>query len=211
MDNAAAGSEAEAPAHREVNIRTRYPAAEPEFLAEVVRAVLLAERGRVSAEGRRLLAEVEELGRTIADARSEIAAIGAEALTVRDIPLATDELDAIVAHTASATETILESCERLDAVATVLDDAGAARLHASTTRIYEACSFQDITGQRIAKVVLTLKAIERKVADIVLRFARRDARAGAAASAETRLLNGPQLPTVAMDQSGVDALLASLE
>ena len=34
------------------------------------------------------------------------------------------------------------------------------------TRIYEACSFQDITGQRIGKVVTALKAIEGRVQQV---------------------------------------------
>ncbi len=38
------------------------------------------------------------------------------------------------------------------------------------TKIYEACSFQDITGQRITKVVTTLKLIEAKVAQIMTTF-----------------------------------------
>ena len=46
----------------------------------------------------------------------------------------------------------------------------AAKLQDAVTRIYEACSFQDITGQRITKVVTTLKVIEEKVAHIISTF-----------------------------------------
>ena len=88
----------------------------------------------------------------------------------RDIPFATDELDAIVEHTAVATNAILESCEMLDEVATAVSGEAAARLQDAVTKIYEACSFQDITGQRITKVVTTLKAIEAKVAQIITTF-----------------------------------------
>ena len=49
---------------------------------------------------------------------------------------------------------------------------GPRQLQEATTRIYEACSFQDITGQRITKVVSTLKTIEAKVASIVATFGR---------------------------------------
>ena len=41
------------------------------------------------------------------------------------------------------------------------------KLQDATTRIYEACGFQDITGQRITKVVNTLKIIEAKVGQLV--------------------------------------------
>ena len=84
-------------------------------------------------------------------------------ITDRDIPFATDELDAIVEHTAAATHAILESCEMLDAVSASVSGEPAAKLQDAMTRIYEACSFQDITGQRITKVVTTLKMIEAKV------------------------------------------------
>ena len=214
MGEAFAGTGAEALARDLGAIRARYPEGEPEWVADVVRAVLVSLRGEVGEPERGLLAEVEDLGRTIANAKAEIAALGVDDITVCDIPFATDELDAIVAHTASATEAILESCEMLDAVASDLDGAGAARLQDATTRIYEACSFQDITGQRITKVVATLKAIEQKVAQIVARFGARDASAPRDATApdgEAALLNGPQLPAAAMDQSDIDQLLASFD
>ncbi len=214
MGSPFAGTAAETLARELGAIRGRYPAAEPEWVADVVRAVLAASHGEMGETERNLLAEVEELGRTIANAKAEIAALGVEAITVCDIPFATDELDAIVAHTASATNAILESCETLDAVGAGLDGAGAARLQEATTRIYEACSFQDITGQRITKVVTALKAIEQKIAQIVETFGARDAplsRQATAPTGEAALLNGPQLPAAAMDQSDIDQLLASFD
>ena len=100
-----------------------------------------------------LLSEVEALGRTISTAKAEIAALRVDDINASHIPFATDELDAIVAHTASATNAILESCETLDEVGAAVSGEVAAKLTGATTRIYEACSFQDITGQRITKVV----------------------------------------------------------
>ncbi len=214
MGDPFAGTAAETLARELGAIRGRYPAAEPEWVADLVRAVLAALQGEMGETERDLLAEVEELGRTIANAKAEIAALGVDDITVCDIPFATDELDAIVAHTASATNAILESCETLDAVASDLDGAGAARLQDATTRIYEACSFQDITGQRITKVVTALKAIELKVAQIVETFGEREpspSRNVAAPTGEAALLNGPQLPAAAMDQSDIDQLLASFD
>jgi chemotaxis protein CheZ len=159
------------------------------------------------------LAEVEALGHTIACAKAEIAALRVDDITDNHIPFATDELDAIVEHTATATNAILSSCETLDDVAGQMTGEPAAKLQDATTRIYEACSFQDITGQRITKVVATLKTIEAKVAQIVATFG-----SGEVASLptlpepnEATLLNGPQHPTVAMDQSDIDKLLASFE
>ena len=91
------------------------------MVAEVVRAVLATMSGDLSAQETSLLAEVEALGRTIACAKAEIAALRVDDITDNHIPFATDELDAIVEHTASATNAILTSCETLDEVAAELD------------------------------------------------------------------------------------------
>ncbi len=201
-------------AERLATIRARYPESEPDMVADVVRAVLFTMSGDLSAQETSVLAEVEELGKTIASAKAEIAALRVDDITEAHIPFATDELDAIVEHTATATNAILSSCETLDDVAGSLNGEPAAKLQDATTRIYEACSFQDITGQRITKVVGTLKTIEAKVAQIVATFGGSGPRTGdhvEEVSGEAMLLNGPQHPTVAMDQSDIDRLLASFE
>ena len=189
--------------------------ADREKVEQVVRAVFATLHGDLSSRETGLLAEVEELGRTIAAAKAEIAALRVDDITASQIPSATDELDAIVAHTAAATNAILESCEALDTLGSALDGPAGQTLADATTKIYEACSFQDITGQRIGKVVLTLKAIEAKVAHIVDTFGSGEGERASAvtvsADNEASLLNGPQLPMTAMDQSEIDKLLASFE
>lgn len=192
-------------------IRAQQPETEPATITEVVRAVLTTISDELTAKESSLLREVEELGQMIANTKSEIAALRVDDITGHDIPFATDELDAIVEHTAHATDAILESCELLDDVSATVSGEAAAKLQAATTKIYEACSFQDITGQRITKVVTTLKTIEAKVAHIVGAFG--NAGTGARAmpahvASEADLLNGPQLPAHAMDQSDIDKLLA---
>ena len=195
--------------------RRRWPPADKDMVAEVVRTVLTTMTGDLSATETSLLSEVQALGKTIAAAKQDIAALRVDDIKDRDIPFATDELDAIVEHTAAATNAILESCELLDEVAGTVEGEAAAKLQDAVTKIYEACSFQDITGQRITKVVATLKTIEDKVAHIISTFGIEgrtiDVPAAAAipAGAEADLLNGPQLPSNAMDQSDIDKLLAS--
>jgi chemotaxis protein CheZ len=182
------------------------------MVMEVVTTILTTMSGDLTSTETSLLGEIESLGRTIAAAKEEIAALQVDDIRDRDIPFATDELDAIVEHTAVATNAILESCEILDEVATAVSGETAARLQDAVTKIYEACSFQDITGQRITKVVTTLKTIEAKVAQIIDRFGtqRPSAEAGATVvTSSVELLNGPQLPSNAMDQSDIDKLLAS--
>lgn len=153
-----------------------------------------------------LLAEIEELDRSIFQMRQEVARLPVDDIGRTHIPCATDELDAIVTHTAVATETILESCEVLDTLAETLEDGPSRRVQEMTMRIYEACSFQDITGQRIAKIVATLQAIEAKVGHIRTAFGNPPSQP--APPNDASLLNGPQLPANAMAQAEIDLLLA---
>ncbi len=175
-----------------------------------MRAVLGSLAGDLTATEAALLAELEGLGRTVARAKQEIARLKVDDITESHIPSATDELDAIVDHTAQATNEILDCCEVLEKVAGELGGPQAEALSGAITRIYEACSFQDITGQRIGKVVTALKAIEARVA-VVAGHYQHPAPEAAAPEAETegrRLAEGPQLPGAGVSQADIDRLLA---
>jgi len=201
-------------AQRLTEICASYPTVRPEMVGAVVRAVIDTIGGELSAHETELLSEVEDLGRTIAIAKEEIAALRTEAAGDQAVSSASEELDAVVAHTAQATDTILEACERLDETAARAGGPDAAVVQAATMRIYEACSFQDITGQRITKVVTTLKTVEEKVGRIIDTFGQQrwaemlPSLGRAEKRPDAHLLNGPQLPAAAMGQADIDALLA---
>lgn len=189
-------------------------APEEDRIEAAVRAVLGSLAGDLTAKEAALLAEFEALGRTIARAKAEIAALSVDDITGAHIPSATDELDAIVGHTAQATNEILDCCEMLEALQAAVPEAAAAALQGAVTRIYEACSFQDITGQRIGKVVAALKAIEARVEAAVANASGRGAPSEAQDSPRTEgeaLANGPQLPGGATSQAEIDRLLASFD
>ena len=198
-------------ARRMEELRGRYPGGEPDMVTDVVLAVLGSMTGDISMRETALLYEIGSLGEAVATARQEIAALKVDDITASYIPCATDELDAIVSHTAAATETILEACETLDALGATLQGEAAQSLQDATVKIYESCSFQDITGQRITKVVSTLKTIEATIARIVGTFGKASIERAAPVAGAESLLNGPQLPASAMDQSDIDKLLASFD
>jgi chemotaxis protein CheZ len=187
---------------------------EPVAVGEVVDAVLEAMRGRLSPMEANLLREVAGLGRIIEQVKSGIAEVSVEAIRGSHLPSASVELDAIVLHTADATERILAVCESLDVLVGSLPPDQAAVVQGATTAIYEACSFQDITSQRIMKIVKALQAIEAKVHDLSMAYALSALPEGAAPLADptpvgdAMLLNGPSLPAQAMDQSDIDKLMA---
>ncbi|MBL4784892.1 MAG: protein phosphatase CheZ [Cohaesibacteraceae bacterium] len=81
---------------------------------------------------------------------------------------ATSELDAIVTQTESATSDILEAAEKIQEIAWTfreqkIEEAKCDELDIAATNIYMACSFQDLTGQRISKIVHALHYIEKRV------------------------------------------------
>lgn len=192
-------------------------------VAEIVRGMLTTLSGDVSVEDIRLYKELEGLAKYIQDARNEIAAIRPSDIKDQHIQSATDELDAVIGATEKATFEIFDACDVISASAGNLHGDEAAKLNDAVTRIFEACNFQDITGQRIAKVVKALKAIEVKVDQLLSAFgddvrqfqaaapANDEEITAADANPEAKLLHGPQLPGNAIDQDEIDRLLASFD
>ncbi|HEX9466629.1 MAG TPA: protein phosphatase CheZ [Alphaproteobacteria bacterium] len=164
---------------------------------------------RRAADEQQLFAELENLARFIESAKRDIAALHPNEIRDKHLPTATDELDAIVAATAEATGSILDSAEKLSATAQGLDPAVGDQVIEQVTRIFEACTFQDITGQRITKVVKTLKQIDVKVGELVRAFGGtgrlgKGTAGGPKLKGEAALLNGPQLPEKGASQAEID-------
>ncbi|MTJ82622.1 MAG: protein phosphatase CheZ [Telmatospirillum sp.] len=185
-----------------------------EEVGDVVRSLLTSLSGDVSAGDLRLFSEVQALATYIHNAKMEIAALRPQDIQHEYIASATDELDAIVGATENATNAILDAAEKLESLTPDLAPEVGQRLTEQTTLIYEACNFQDITGQRITKVVRALKHIEERIDALVEAFGpelERPAEAPAEAVKEgfpsdEDLLNGPQMPDQAHDQAAIDAL-----
>lgn len=192
-----------------------------EDVAEVVRAILDTMSGEISATDLHVYNELEGLARIIRETKQEIAEIRPEEIKDEFLPTAADELDAIVQSTETAANAILDAVESIEAVIPTVDAVAGEALSNATMAIYEGCNFQDLTGQRISKVVNTLKRIEERVNTLISAFgpdleAVAEGLAGEAAAsvAETdgdaALLNGPQHPETASSQDEIDRLLASL-
>ena len=115
---------------------------------------------------------------------------------------AAGELGAAVEAMEKATDKILLSAEAIDDCAKALAAAqltGYARgmtqdIQDHVTRLFEACNFQDLAGQRIGKVIKTLDMVEQRMTAAVARCKGAQAPAAAVAAAPTgALLNGPRL------------------
>lgn len=188
----------------------------PAEVAAVVRQVVQSLAGDVSAADLKFYSELEELAHYIRQAKTEIASIRPDDISTSYIPDATGELDAVVGATEDATNRIMDVCDEMSTIATECSPEISERLVNCTTKIFEACNFQDVTGQRITKVVETLKHIDVRIEAIVKAMGDELHRASDvivpknlhAADPEKGLLNGPQLPANAISQDDIDKLLS---
>lgn len=157
-----------------------------------------------------VLEEMRAMARLLAETRAE----------VTGLPPPTDlgdTLDAVVGETEHAALEILRQAERAQAAARRLHDgrsadtaADLAEVDAAATAIVLACAFQDITGQRVRKVLSTLRQVEMRIAALVALMGIRPEEAAplpADPRPEAHLLNGPSSAAQGgLAQSAVDDL-----
>lgn len=179
---------------------------------------------RELAEAYALRAELDLMKDAITRTKQEIATLHRSDSAGKGMRRVAGELDAVVDSTERATTAILGAIEEIETNASVLRAmrtgmAGQENIDAILDRVvtaYEACNFQDLTGQRIGKVVGVLKFVEEHLDRMIDAWngleSFRDlvgsipvARAG---DDESALLNGPKLDEDPghVDQSDIDAL-----
>ncbi len=161
-----------------------------------------------------ILTELRELLLVIEEMRRDMGMARPSDITGKHIPGATDELSAIVEATSEATGTIMDCCDViLEKAGEVGGDNGDA-ISAEVMKIFEACSFQDITGQRVSKVVKTFGDIEEKIDKLVSVLGVKVSSIPEEEDNRTedeKLLNGPQLADQAISQEDIDKLMAELD
>lgn len=181
------------------------------FKREQVVEILGSVLNRVSAThpmDSALMDEVRHLQGAIDNMRRDLNLAHPEQIQSH-IPTATDELDAIVATTENATNSIMEACESIQGlVGKAPVDVPA--IECEIIRIIEACTFQDLTGQRISKIIKSLSEIEKRAQELTSvlseRFANIENKSEKPVSGDS-LMNGPALPNQGITQEEIDRLL----
>ncbi|MGB0750163.1 MAG: protein phosphatase CheZ [Magnetospiraceae bacterium] len=166
--------------------------------------------------------ELNALQRSIQETKAEIAALRPHDEDDDQLLRVTHELDAVVEATEGATETILEAAEQIDELANSIGLSAADETERQQTeeiqeriiKIFEACNFQDLTGQRITKIVNTLKFVDERIQSMIEIWGH-DSFVGLEKALHDRvpekvgdedLLNGPQLADKGISQNDIDAL-----
>jgi chemotaxis regulatin CheY-phosphate phosphatase CheZ len=121
-----------------------------------------------TAEAERMRIDLVEMMNAITRTKTEIAAIRPTRDASNHFDHASMELDAIVGATEKAASDILATAERVQEIAWTLREQGVDAsvcdlLDANTTEFYTACSFQDLAGQRIRKVIEVLRFLEARI------------------------------------------------
>jgi len=167
---------------------------------------MLAEQrdGNASDVAQILKDELAQIHETITRNKRELAALIGDGKE-RRMARATDELRASVDGMDYATQKILKSVEVIDEsaralTATLKDDykRGLAQdIQDHVGQVYEACNFQDITGQRIGNVIGIMTMVEDQVAAMLDRCnaigGRNEPPAQTKPVRGHGLLNGPKL------------------
>ncbi len=145
--------------------------------------------------------ELALLHDTIARNKRELAALIGDGQE-RRMARTAGELGAAVEGMEKATVMILKSTEMIDDSAKALAaslktdfERGLSQdIQDHVVKIYEACNFQDVGGQRIGNAIATLNMIEDQVVGMLDRYKVQPADVPAAKTAPERsLLNGPRL------------------
>lgn len=190
---------------------------EPSFAEVMKLAALAAESMQSFCESMDATTykELRDIANYIENMKQEIGVFQVNDLKESRIPAAGQELDAIIKATEDATNTIMENAEALMAADAKDVKSYQALVNDHVMKIFEACSFQDITGQRVAKVVETLQMIESRVGRFAEAVQAKDVQgfldereASRAKRAEKLLLNGPQLAGKGVDQKKVDDMFS---
>ena len=160
--------------------------------------------------------EFKSIAGEIASLKHEIGTIRPDQVRFDKIPEAGRELDAVVEATETATHVIMEAAEKIMAADASDPDAYKAMVDEEMIAIFEACSFQDITGQRIRKVVRTLTWIEDRITMLAGKLGIRQEDLNSVATEETEdekrmrelILNGPQHKGEGVSQDFVDDMFS---
>ena len=165
--------------------------------------------GSRHAEIERLISELHVIHAALSGTARQHADRSGTRLLAAPATLIANELEAVMKGSEQATGKILAAAEEIDQAANNLSAALkneteqelAQDIRDRVIQIFEACNFQDLTSQRVAKVMATLSRIEQQISGTL------DALAHANAAPSVR---GPRLESEHghASQSDIDSLFS---
>lgn len=174
-----------------------------------------AEREASVADLKRIASEVEAVGDYVTRLKKEIARLQLNQILTKSIPNCRNDLTGALAATDEATHTIMSASEAVLGSTQTDFDTYRVEVEAALLEIVQACSFQDLTGQRLARALEAIAQIEKRLH----RFAKNVRISDAAelfdraaivqeVRRETLLVEGPQDFGKAIQQGDIDKLFS---
>ncbi|KIZ42235.1 MULTISPECIES: protein phosphatase CheZ [Rhodopseudomonas] len=189
--------------------------------AAEAKAMLASYRAQVE-QCEKLKIELDLIHNAITQTKREIALLHTKSFNGDEMAKVNGELGAVVGGTEEATQQILEAAEAIDLAASASTKVNSPdqqkllseEIQERVISIFEACNFQDLTGQRINKVMTTMKFIENHIISMMDIWGGVDEiKAHAPPIVDSRegdakLLNGPKLDDDVghASQDDIDAL-----
>ncbi len=124
------------------------------------------------SEVMKLRTDLQEIESSIHSTRKEMASLHVGAPSTVGMDQLSDELGAVVSQTAAAANTILTSAEAIsnELISVrkhITNNADITpsldQMELEVSKLFESCHFQDLTGQRIARICDTLSFVERQI------------------------------------------------
>ena len=122
----------------------------------------------VSETDHALKEDIEQLAIFIEQAKNEISTITTSHESEDSTGSATLHLDAVLKATEEAGHAIMDAADTISAAVNGIGGERQQAIEGAITKIYEACNFQDLTGQRVGKVIKTLNEIDSRIAQYML-------------------------------------------
>lgn len=193
-----------------------------EDMGDILQEMAATLQPDAGAAERFLQKEIVKMAKYLNDAKHQILSIAPhEDAGKQHISEASSQLDAVIKTTEEASNNIMDAADAIQGAVAGVGGQIEQQIMEATTRIYEACNFQDLTGQRLRKVIATLNYLDEQIAKLAGMFGEETVEQAKMAVVmpiptksnrpDEHLMNGPQMPGSAPSQAEIDALFASVK
>jgi chemotaxis protein CheZ len=174
-------------------------------------------------DGQRLSDNLEALFNYVQRVRTEIASLNQSGDGEDKFATMGEQLDGVVEATKEASDSIMEAIEHNNEALTKLKDSIEDAelidlldtIENGNNAVFEACAFQDITGQRVSKIVKSVTYVEERVSALREIWGDKELDnvelAVEELTEDEKLLNGPQSKEKAISQDEIDALFEGVQ
>lgn len=165
----------------------------------------------VTSQEKDIFHQIKKMTSQITALKKDISNVNEEILEDNFIPKIAEELNLVVKHTEESVNKILDIFDEICGIISKVGPVSVKNeLMSKSTKILEACNFQDIVGQRIKNITTNLISIESVLLKMLHAIHPEEALKDTNHNPEKDLLNGPKKGKNSPSQQEIDDLFASV-